>query len=67
MTSVSAPAGPIPFSPADSPAPWGDSPMQNEILINASRGETRVAILERGSLAELLVERRGESSLVGSV
>jgi ribonuclease G len=41
--------------------------MQNEILINASRGETRVAILERGSLAELLVERRGEHSMVGSV
>jgi len=41
--------------------------MQNEILINASRGETRVAILERGSLVELLVERRGEHSMVGSV
>jgi ribonuclease G len=41
--------------------------MQNEILINASRGETRVAILEKGSLTELLVERRGESSMVGSV
>jgi ribonuclease G len=41
--------------------------MQNEILINASRGETRVAILEKGTLAELLVERRGEHSMVGSV
>jgi len=41
--------------------------MQNEILINASRGETRVAILERGTLVELLVERRGEHSMVGSV
>jgi len=41
--------------------------MQNEILINASRGETRVAILEKGTLTELLVERRGESSIVGSV
>jgi ribonuclease G len=41
--------------------------MQNEILINASRGETRVAIIERGTLAELLVERRGEHSMVGSV
>ena len=41
--------------------------MQNEILINASRGETRVAILEKGVLCELLVERRGESSMVGSV
>jgi ribonuclease G len=41
--------------------------MQNEILINASRGETRVAILEKGTLVELLVERRGEHSMVGSV
>jgi ribonuclease G len=41
--------------------------MQNEILINAIRGETRVAILERGSLAELLIERAGGRSMVGSV
>jgi len=41
--------------------------MQNEILINACRGETRVAILERGVLAELLIERRSGRSMVGSV
>ena len=41
--------------------------MQNEIVINACRGETRVAILERGVLAELLIERRGGRSMVGSV
>jgi ribonuclease G len=41
--------------------------MHNEILINAIRGETRVAILERGSLAELLIERAGGRSMVGSV
>ncbi len=41
--------------------------MHNEILINAIRGETRVAILERGSLAELLIERAGGQSMVGSV
>ena len=37
---------------------WGNSPMQNEILINASRGETRVAILERGT-HDQLVGRKG--------
>ena len=31
--------------------------MQNEILINASPGETRVALLENGQLAELHIER----------
>jgi ribonuclease G len=41
--------------------------MHNEILINAIRGETRVAILERGSLAELLIERSGGRNMVGSV
>jgi ribonuclease G len=41
--------------------------MQNEILINAHQGETRVAILERGSLAELLIERAGGRPMVGSV
>jgi len=41
--------------------------MQNEILINSIRGETRVAILERGALAELLIERRNGRSMVGSV
>jgi ribonuclease G len=41
--------------------------MQNEILVNAEPGETRVAILERGAFAELHLERRGERSVVGSV
>src|SRR5690606_9105077 len=41
--------------------------MHNEILINAIRGETRVAILERGSPAELLIERADGRSMVGSV
>jgi ribonuclease G len=41
--------------------------MHNEILINAIRGETRVAILERGSLAELLIERAAGRNMVGSV
>ncbi|CAG1001220.1 Ribonuclease G [Myxococcaceae bacterium] len=41
--------------------------MQNEILINAEGGETRVAILERGLFSELHIERRGGVSMVGSV
>ncbi len=41
--------------------------MQNEILINAEAGETRVAIIERGVFNELHIERRGGVSMVGSV
>ena len=31
--------------------------MSNEIIVNASAGETRVALLERGSFTELHIER----------
>jgi len=41
--------------------------MKNEILINAERGETRVAVLERGLCTELLIERTGSEDVVGSV
>jgi ribonuclease G len=41
--------------------------MQNEVLINAEAGETRVAILERGVFSELHIERRSGVSMVGSV
>jgi len=41
--------------------------MKNEILINAERGETRVALLERGVCTELLIERTGAEDVVGSV
>ena len=41
--------------------------MHNEIVINAIRGETRVGILERGSLSELLIERAAGRSMVGNV
>lgn len=41
--------------------------MQNEIIINAAEGETRVALLERGVFAELHLERRDSRSVVGSV
>ncbi len=41
--------------------------MQNEILINAVTGETRVAILERKQFVELHIERARSKSVVGSV
>jgi ribonuclease G len=41
--------------------------MQNEIIINAERGETRVAVLERSNFSELHIERDQDRSVVGSV
>jgi ribonuclease G len=41
--------------------------MQNEIIINAERGETRVALLERSSFSELHIERDEDKSVVSSV
>ncbi len=41
--------------------------MQNEIIINAEPGETRVAILERSTFSELHIERHRDRSVVGNV
>ncbi|MGH0036172.1 MAG: Rne/Rng family ribonuclease [Myxococcota bacterium] len=41
--------------------------MQNEIIINADPGETRVAVMERSSFSELHIERRETRSVAGSV
>jgi ribonuclease G len=41
--------------------------MQNQILINVAPGETRVALLEKDALVELLIERRSERSVVGNI
>jgi ribonuclease G len=41
--------------------------MQNEIIINASAGETRVAILERATFTELHIERESDRSVGGMV
>lgn len=41
--------------------------MEREILVNCSTEEIRVAILEDGRLAELLVERRSASKIVGNI
>ncbi len=41
--------------------------MQNEIIINAELGETRVALLEDKQFAELHIERDRDKSVVGNV
>ncbi|MBI4040728.1 MAG: Rne/Rng family ribonuclease [Deltaproteobacteria bacterium] len=41
--------------------------MSNELIINATDYETRVALIENGSVAELYVERHGEKGIVGNV
>ena len=41
--------------------------MHNEIIINAAAGETRVAILERSTFTELLIERQAERNVMGNV
>ncbi len=41
--------------------------MNNQILINATPYETRVALLEDGELAELYIERSGDKGIVGNI
>jgi len=41
--------------------------MPNEIIINASAGETRVALMERGTFHELHLERESDRSVGGMV
>jgi ribonuclease G len=41
--------------------------MANEIIINESLEETRVALLEGDQLAELYIERKKDTSLVGNI
>jgi ribonuclease G len=41
--------------------------MANEIIINESLEETRVALLETDQLAELYIERKKDTSLVGNI
>ncbi len=41
--------------------------MQKEIIINASIGETRIAILEDGKLVELFVEKPERERMVGDI
>jgi ribonuclease G len=41
--------------------------MSQELMINVTSKETRVALLEHGTLVELYVERESERSLVGNI
>lgn len=41
--------------------------MGNEILINVNAGETRVALLENGTLVELYLERHSEQGITGNI
>jgi len=45
----------------------GRATLQNEIVINAMAGETRVAVLEQGIFSELQIEREAERSVTGMV
>ncbi|HWP57562.1 MAG TPA: Rne/Rng family ribonuclease [Candidatus Acidoferrales bacterium] len=41
--------------------------MKREIIVNATAPECRIAILENGALAEMLIERKQERGLVGNI
>lgn len=41
--------------------------MRQELLVNATPPETRVAVIEDGGTVEVLHERRGHQGLVGNV
>lgn len=41
--------------------------MGSEILINVTRGETRVALLEGGQVVEFYVERKRDESILGNI
>ncbi len=45
----------------------GKQPADDEIVINVSEGETRVAILEHGSFNELHIERANDRIMTGTV
>src|SRR3954466_11291268 len=41
--------------------------MQNMLVVNAEGPETRVAVVEEGSLAEFFVERKRDRGMVGNI
>ena len=45
----------------------GKNAASNELLVNASAGEIRVAILEQGQFTELYIERDSDRSVTGTV
>src|SRR5919106_3152727 len=44
-----------------------DSPMKQEIFINSTPQESRIAIIEDGALAEFLIERKEERGIAGNI
>src|SRR3954462_14838600 len=44
-----------------------DSSMSNILVINASGQETRVALIEQGTIAEYYLERKNEKGIVGKI
>src|SRR5207342_1032074 len=54
-------------SPAGIRPPTGDAGMTEEILINVTPRETRVAVVENGMLQELHIERASRRGVVGNV
>ena len=47
--------------------PWARTIMANELIMNVTLGETRVARLENGVVAELFIERQQEGGVVGNI
>jgi ribonuclease G len=41
--------------------------MPSDLVINVGPGETRVALLENGTVVELYIERAGERSIAGNI
>src|SRR5437868_7824732 len=48
-------------------APHKDPSMSNILVINASGQETRVALIEQGTISEYYLERKNEKGIVGNV
>ena len=41
--------------------------MLKELVVNCTPHETRVALLENGTIAEVFIERRDETSIAGNI
>lgn len=41
--------------------------MANELIVNASLPETRIALMESGEIQELLIERASGKGIVGNI
>ena len=57
----------VPPAPLNSTKDVIDSPMKQEIFINSTPQESRIAIIEDGALAEFLIERKEEMGIAGNI